>query len=86
MLHDDECASCVSPPLALPLRVSLVLSLSLVRVEVRFHAAKNSLSAFRVHDEGLKDWVELRHQRVHKVLNGGPSLQHPCHTRTHQGF
>lgn len=40
------------------------------------------LSALRVHDEGLKVWVELRHQGVHKVLNGGPSLQHPCHAKT----
>lgn len=31
-------------------------------------------SALRVHDEGLKVQAELRHQRVHKILNGGLSL------------
>lgn len=39
------------------------------------------LLAFRVHDEGLKVWVELRHKSIHKVLDSGPSLQHPCHTK-----
>lgn len=35
-------------------------------------------SALRVHEEGLKVRVELRLQRVHKLLHGGLSLQHPC--------
>lgn len=36
------------------------------------------LSAFRVHDESLKVGLQLRHQRIHKVLHGGSSLQHTC--------
>lgn len=48
-----------------------------------FPCSQNWPSTLRVHDEGLKVWVELRHERVHKVPDGGPSLQHACHTHTH---
>lgn len=44
-------------------------------------SGSSSPSAFRVHEEGLKVGVELRHQRVHKVLDAGPSLQHACFTQ-----
>lgn len=37
-----------------------------------------SSSALGVHDEGLEVGLQLRHQRVHEVLDGGSSLQHPC--------
>lgn len=40
--------------------------------------------ALRVHDEGLEVGLQFRHQRVHKVLDGGSSLQHPWRRKTQQ--
>lgn len=49
---------------------------SLLVLQSLFPAAVLQLSALRVHDEGLKVLVKLGHQRVHKVLHSGLSLQH----------
>lgn len=63
--------------------LSIISALVRCLVKVRrFPCPQWHLSAFGVHDESLKVRVELRHQRVHKVLSGRSSLQHPWHRKT----